>query len=113
MKKNKAKLVKKSVKSKVPFTPLGDRVLVQEILGSNKSEKTDSGIYLPETAKEDKGAKKGKVIAVGAGHYDDGVLIPVSVKIGDTVLYQWGDAFSYQGEEYVILRESEIIGVIK
>lgn len=92
--------------------PLGDRVLIREI-EAEEGGKTESGIIIPDSVKEDRGAKKGEVIAVGAGRYDDGDLLPMSVKVGDTVLYQWGDTIKIKDEEYVMVSESNIIGVIK
>ena len=86
-------------------------MLVQEI--KEKTDKTDSGIYIPDTAKEDHGAKRGKVIAVGKGKFDDGALVPMSVSVGDTVLFQWGDTFTYEGEDYFIVREGEIVAIVK
>lgn len=92
--------------------PLADRVLVKE-LTENETKKTESGIIIPDSVKEDKGAKRGRVVAVGAGRYDDGKLIPVSVKVGDTVLFQWGDKLTVKGEEYHMIRETEIIAKVK
>ncbi len=91
--------------------PLGDRVLVREI--KNAGERSVSGIIIPETVGEDRGSKKGEVIAVGAGKFDDGVLVPMSVKVGDKVLFQWGDKLTVDGEEYEMVNESAILAVIK
>ena len=91
--------------------PLGDRVLVREI--KNAGERSVSGIIIPETVGEDRGAKKGEVVAVGAGKYDDGILVPMSVKVGDKVLFQWGDKLTVDGEEYEMVSESAILAVIK
>ena len=96
--------------SKFGLEPLGDRIVLLEV---KEHEKSRSGIYIPETVKEDRGSKKGKVIAVGAGRYEDGKLIPVRVKVGETVLFQWGDQIKYNGEEYFIVRENEVIAIIK
>ncbi len=92
--------------------PLGDRVLIKEIEAA-EGGKTESGIIIPDSVKEDKGAKKGKVIAVGPGLFDDGEIVPMSVKVGDTVLYQWGDTVKIGETEYVVVSESNIIGIIK
>lgn len=92
------------------ITPLHDRVLVQEI--EEITSKTESGIYLPETVDQDKGAKKAKVIAVGKGRYDNGSLVPMNVKVGDTVLFTWGDKIVVDGEEYYMVREGEISAII-
>lgn len=91
--------------------PLGDRVLVKE----EKSEggKTESGIIIPETVSQDRGAKKGEVIAVGPGRYDDGEIVPMQVKVGDKVLFQWGDKLTIDGEEYEMVSEGSILAIIK
>jgi chaperonin GroES len=92
--------------------PLGDRVLIKEDINS-KEKKTASGIIIPITVNEDKGGKKGEIVAIGEGHYEDGKLIPISVKIGDEVLFQWGDKIQIDGEEYYIVRESELLAILK
>jgi len=91
--------------------PLGDRVLVREL--KNAGERSVSGIIIPETVGEDRGAKKGEVVAVGPGKFDDGILVPMSVKVGDKVLFQWGDKLTVDGEEYEMVSESAILAVIK
>jgi len=91
--------------------PLGDRVLVREL--KKGGEKTVSGIIIPESASDDRGAKKGEVVAVGPGKFDDGVRGPMDVKVGDKVLYQWGDKLTIDGEEYEMVAESGILAVIK
>lgn len=91
--------------------PLGDRALLK--VKKEAKEKTHSGIIIPETVKEDRGAKQGVVVAVGEGRYEDGKLIPVRVKVGQTVLFQWGDEITIDGEEYVIVNESGILAVTK
>ncbi|MEI6238465.1 MAG: co-chaperone GroES [bacterium] len=93
--------------------PLADRVLIKEFAEDDSETRTKSGIIIPASASGDKGAKKGEVIAVGPGKYEDGKLIPVSVKPGETVLFSWGDKVKIDGEEYYILRETEIIAIIK
>lgn len=92
--------------------PLADRVLIKEDT-SSKEKKTASGIIIPVTVDEDKGGKRGEVVAIGNGNYDDGKLIPLSVKVGDTVLFQWGDKIKIDDQEYYIVKESEILAVIK
>lgn len=91
--------------------PLGDRVLVKE--DKKEGGETKSGIFIPETVSQDRGAKKGEVIAVGPGRYDDGELIPMQVKVGDKVLFQWGDKLTIDGEEYEMISESSILAVLK
>ena len=91
--------------------PLGDRVLVREL--KKEGERSVSGIIIPETVGEDRGARKGEVIAVGAGKFDDGILVPMQVRVGDNVLFQWGDKLTIDGEEYEMVNESAILAIIK
>ena len=91
--------------------PLGDRVLVREL--KNTGEKSFSGIIIPDSVGDDHGAKKGEVVAVGPGKYDDGVLVPMNVKVGDKVLFQWGDKLTVDGEEYEMVAESAILAIIR
>ncbi len=91
--------------------PLQDRVLIKED-DESKEKKTSSGIIIPVTVNEDKGSKKGAVVALGAGHYEDGKLIPISLKVGDQVLFQWGDKIKIEDSEYYLVKESEILAVI-
>lgn len=100
---------------KVPdfkIRPLADRVLIKEDKES-KEEKTASGIIIPISAQEEKAGKRGVIVAVGAGKMEDGKLTPVSVKVGDKVLFQWGDKVNVDNEEYYLVRESEVLAVIK
>ena len=90
--------------------PLGDKVLVQVL---EAEETTKGGIVLPDTAKEKPQAAK--VIAVGQGKAaDDGKVTPLEVKAGDTVLYgkYSGTEFNYDGSEYLMLKEEDILAVI-
>lgn len=115
-KKPKAKIHPKAKpktrESSVGLTPLADRVIVKEIK-SEEGKKTDSGIYIPDTVKEDRGSKRGTVVAVGDGRFEDGKLVPMKIKKGDLVLYQWGDTVTYKGEDYTIVKENEVIAIIK
>ncbi|PIQ67030.1 MAG: co-chaperone GroES [Candidatus Zambryskibacteria bacterium CG11_big_fil_rev_8_21_14_0_20_40_24] len=115
MKKRKKEINKISKttdsKNKISINPLGDRVLVLE--NKEISDKTKSGIYIPEGAGEDRSTKQGSVVALGEGKYEDGKLVTPKVKIGDKILYQWGETIKYNGEEYTIIRESEILAIIK
>jgi len=85
--------------------PLADRVVVQP---SAAEEKTAGGIIIPDTAKEK--PQRGKVVAVGPGKKDE----PLSVKEGDAVLYgkYAGTEINIEGEDYLILRESDILAII-
>jgi chaperonin GroES len=91
--------------------PLSDRVIVKQ---SEAEEKTASGIVLPDTAKEK--PTKGKVIAVGPGKLDDnGKHMEIGLRVGDTVYYgkYSGTDVEVSGEKFVILRESDILGVVE
>ncbi len=87
--------------------PLADRVLVKP---TEKEEKTKSGIYLPDTAKEK--PQEGEVVAVGPGRLDEnGKRIPMDLKVGDKVIYAkyGGTEIKVDDEEMMILRESDIL----
>jgi chaperonin GroES len=87
--------------------PLADRVLVKPV---EKEEKTKSGIYLPDTAKEK--PQEGEVIAVGPGKLtDDGKRIPMDLKVGDRIIYAkyGGTEIKVDDEDLIILRESDIL----
>jgi len=93
------------------FRPLHDRVVVTRIDAENK---TAGGIIIPDTAKEK--PTEGEVIAVGPGGRDEsGKLIPIDVKKGDRVLFgKWsGTEVKIDGVEYLIMKESDIMGVIE
>lgn len=89
--------------------PLGDRVLVRPDVAE---EKTASGIIIPDTAKEK--PQRGTVVAVGPGKYENGTKIDLTVKDGDKVLYgkYAGTELSLDGEDYLIMRESDILGIV-
>jgi chaperonin GroES len=91
--------------SNVSIKPLADRVIVEV---SPAEEKTASGIIIPDTAKEK--PQRGTVVAVGNGKKDE----PLTVKVGDTVLYgkYAGTEISVDGREFLIMRESDIFAVI-
>ena len=92
--------------------PLQDRVLIKEDT-EHKEKKTSSGIIIPVTVSEDKGSKRGEIVAVGPGRTEDGKLIKPSVSVGDVVLFQWGDKIKIGDDEYFLVRESEILAVVK
>ncbi|KMK74383.1 co-chaperone GroES [Alkalihalobacillus pseudalcaliphilus] len=90
--------------------PLGDRIVIEQI---ESEEKTASGIVLPDSAKEK--PQEGKVVAVGAGRVaDNGERIALEVKEGDSIIFSKyaGTELKYEGKEYLILRESDILAVI-
>ena len=91
--------------------PLHDRVLVRRLEGE---EKTAGGIIIPDTAKEK--PMEGEVVAVGPGaRSEDGKLHPLDVKVGDRILFgKWsGTEVKIEGTEYLILKESDVMGVIE
>jgi len=98
---------------KINIKPLSDRVVIKELSEEERATKTKSGIYIPETADQDRGAKHGEVVAVGPGRIEDGKNVPVNVKVGDEVLFQWGDKVKIGNDEYTIVSESSILAVIK
>jgi chaperonin GroES len=92
--------------------PLFDRVLVQR---NNEPSKTSSGLFLPETASKEKPAE-GTILAIGNGRVgDDGSLTPLIVKEGDQIIFgkYAGTEIKIDGEERLILREDDILGVIE
>ena len=93
------------------FRPLHDRVVVKRI---DAEEKTAGGIIIPDTAKEK--PQQGEVVAVGPGGRDEtGKLVPIDLKVGDRVLFgKWsGTEVKIEGTEYLILKESDVMGVIE
>lgn len=91
--------------AKVKIKPLADRVLVEP---AQAEEKTAGGIIIPDTAKEK--PQKGVVVAVGAGKKDE----PMTVKVGDNVLYgkYAGTEITFEGKEYLIMKESDIYAIV-
>jgi chaperonin GroES len=85
--------------------PLADRVLIEPAAAE---EKTASGLYIPDTAKEK--PQRGKVIAVGSGKKDE----PMELKVGDEVLYgkYAGTEISIEGKEYMMMRQSDVLAVV-
>ena len=94
----------------VKIRPLHDRVIVKRL---EEEEKTKGGIIIPETAKEK--PQEGRVIAVGPGKRDDGKLVPPDVKEGDKILFgkYSGTEVKLDGEEHLIMREEDILGIIE
>lgn len=92
--------------------PLGDRVVIKPL---EAEEKTKGGIVLPDTAKEK--PQEGKVVAVGKGRLlDNGTLLPLEVKVGDRVLYSkysGTEVTTKEGEELLIIKEEDILAIIK
>jgi chaperonin GroES len=91
--------------------PLGDRILVKRI---KEEEKSKGGIIIPDTAKEK--PQEGKVVAVGKGKKnDEGKLIALEVKAGDRILFgkYSGSEIKLEGDEHLILREDDILGILE
>ena len=96
---------------KIKIRPLDDRVVVEPL---EAEEKTKGGIIIPDTAKEK--PMQGKVVAAGPGaRGEDGKLQPMGVKTGDKILYgKWsGNEVKIDGEDLIIMKESDILGVIQ
>jgi chaperonin GroES len=94
----------------VNMRPLHDRVIVKRI---EEEARTKGGIIIPDTAKEK--PQEGKVVAVGPGRQEDGKLIKPEVKAGDRILFgkYSGTEVKLDGEEHIIMREEDILGVIE
>ena len=90
-------------------SPLADRVVVKPL---EEAEQMRGGLYIPDTAKEK--PQQGEILAVGPGRYEDGKRIPPDVKVGDKVLYgkYSGTEVTLDGDQALILRESDVLAVI-
>jgi chaperonin GroES len=92
------------------FRPLGDRILVKRV---EEESKTKGGIIIPDTAKEK--PQEGEVVSVGAGARDEsGKVVPLELKAGDRILFgKWsGTEVKIEGEDLLIMKESDVLGVI-
>jgi chaperonin GroES len=92
------------------FRPLGDRIVLKRV---EEESKTKGGIIIPDTAKEK--PQEGEVVAVGAGARDEnGKIVPLELKAGDRVLFgKWsGTEVKIEGEDLLIMKESDVLGVI-
>ncbi len=89
--------------------PLADRVVVKPL---EDTEQMRGGLYIPDTAKEK--PQQGEVLAVGPGRFDDGKRVPMEVKAGDKILYgkYSGTEVTVEGEQVLILRESDILAIV-
>jgi chaperonin GroES len=99
-----------ATQTKTNIRPLGDRVVVKAV---EREEQTKSGIYLPDTAKEK--PQEAIVIAVGTGRLlDNGTRIAIDLKEGDRIIFSKysGTEIRYDDQDYLILRESDILGVV-
>jgi len=99
--------------AKAEILPLGDKVLIKPLSAQEMGKKSPAGIIIPDTVDRER-TDRGKVIAVGSGKRDEnGKLVPLEVKKGDTVLFQWGDKVEIDDEEYYIVGESNVLAVLK
>ena len=91
------------------IAPLADRVVVRAL---EDTETMRGGLYIPDTAKEK--PQQGEIMAVGPGRFEDGKRVPLDCKVGDKVLYgkYSGTEVAVEGEQYLILRESDVLAVI-
>ena len=98
-----------ATKTTVKVAPLSDRVVVKPL---EESEQMRGGLYIPDTAKEK--PQQGEIVAVGPGRFDEGKRVPMDVKVGDKVLYgkYSGTEVTLDGDQYLILRESDVLAVI-
>src|SRR6476619_2763989 len=89
--------------------PRADRVVIKAL---EETEHMRGGLYIPDTAKEK--PQQGEIVAVGPGRFDEGKRVPMDVKVGDKVLYgkYSGTEVTIDGEQYLILRESDVLAVI-
>jgi chaperonin GroES len=96
-------------KTEVGVRPLHDRILVKRMA---EEEKTAGGLYIPDTAKEK--PQKGEIIATGKGRItEDGKILPLEVKVGDKVLFgkYAGTELKFEGGEYLMMREEDVLGI--
>jgi chaperonin GroES len=98
-----------ATKTSTKVVPLSDRVVVRAL---EETEQMRGGLFIPDTAKEK--PQQGEIVAVGPGKYEDGKLVPMTVKIGDKVLYgkYSGTEVTLDNEQFLILRESDVLAVI-
>ena len=98
-----------ATKTATKVTPLADRVVIKAL---EEAEQMRGGLFIPDTAKEK--PQQGEVVAVGPGRYEDGKLVPMTVKVGDKVLYgkYSGTEVTIDTEPVLILRESDVLAVI-
>ena len=98
-----------ATKTATKVTPLSDRVVVRAL---EETEQMRGGLFIPDTAKEK--PQQGEIVAVGPGKYEDGKLVPMTVKVCDKVLYgkYSGTEVKLDDDDFLILRESDVLAVI-
>lgn len=94
----------------ISIQPLSDRVVVKPV---SQEEVSAGGIIIPDTVKKER-AERGTVVATGPGRYEDGAIVPMTVKKGDEVIFEqtYRDPIEVDGEEYYIFSESSILAII-
>jgi chaperonin GroES len=98
-----------ATKSKVKIQPLGDRVVIRPL---EEAEQMRGGLYIPDTAKEK--PQQGEIVAVGPGRFEKNERVPMELKVGQRVLYgkYSGTEVTIEDEEYLIIKESDVLAVI-
>jgi chaperonin GroES len=102
-------MASKQAAASIKVGPLADRVLIRSMEGA---EQTRGGLFIPDSAKEK--PQHGEILAVGPGRFEEGVRVPMDVKVGDKVLYgkYSGSEVVVDGEALLILRESDVLAVL-
>ena len=97
------------IQSSTKVAPLADRVMIRAL---EETEQMRGGLFIPDTAKEK--PQQGEIIAVGPGRYEKNVRVPMELKVGDKVLYgkYSGTEVTIESENYLILRESDVLAVV-
>jgi len=98
-----------ATKSKVKVQPLADRVLIRPL---EETEQMKGGLYIPDTAKEK--PQQGQIVAVGPGRFEKSDRVPMELKVGQKVLYgkYSGTEVTFEDEQYLIIKESDVLAVI-
>ena len=98
-----------ATKSKLKVNPLADRVVIRPL---EEAEQMRGGLYIPDTAKEK--PQQGEIVAVGPGRFEKGERVPMELKVGQRVLYgkYSGTEVTIEDEEYLIIKESDVLAVI-
>ena len=98
-----------ATKSKLKVNPLADRVVIRPL---EEAEQMRGGLYIPDTAKEK--PQQGEIVAVGPGRFEKGDRVPMELKVGQRVLYgkYSGTEVTIEDEEYLIIKESDVLAVI-
>jgi chaperonin GroES len=105
----------KNTDKKMKIFPLADRVLIKQADEKDQNEKNKFGIIIPDTVNKEK-SEQGEVVALGTGKKDEnGKDVPFNVKVGDTVIFsKYGyDEVTIDGQEYVMVKEENILAIIK